>query len=282
MMFNDAASGAFGVASALSWGAGDFCGGLATKKASVSQVVVASQLAGAAALVALALVWRESVPPLTNLLWCGAAGLVAAVGLLALYRALATGRMGLAAPVSGVLSAALPVAVGAFVQGRPGWVTLAGFALALVAVWLVARTEDAVFDPRALGLPVLAGVGFGCFIIVIGIGSGGAVFWPLVAARAASLTALTALALATGQRVTPGREGAGVVVLAGLFDAAGNVVLVAAAQAGRLDVAAVLSSLYPAATVLLAWWVLEERITRWQGVGLVASLVAIAMITASA
>jgi drug/metabolite transporter (DMT)-like permease len=280
MHLNDLGATVFGLASALSWGAGDFCGGVATKRAGAYQVVIGSQLAGAAALLALAVATGEVPPAPVNLLWCGAAGLAGAVGLLALYRALAIGRMGVAAPVSGVLSAALPVVAGSFVDGVPRAQTLAGFALATVAVWLVARTDDAVIHPRELGLPVIAGFGFGCFITVIGRASGGTVYWPLVSARAASLAVLTTIAFLTRQRASPDAHDVPIVALAGVFDAGGNAFFVAAAHAGRLDVAAVLSSLYPAGTVLLAWSILSERIGRWQFAGLIASLVAITLITA--
>ena len=104
-------------------------------------------------------------------------------GLLALYKALSVGRMGLAAPISGVLSAALPVVAGSALQGAPERLQIVGFLLAIVGIWLVARSEDADFDMRTLGLPVLAGVGFGCFIVIISWSSGLSVFWPLVATR---------------------------------------------------------------------------------------------------
>jgi drug/metabolite transporter (DMT)-like permease len=274
------ASAALGIASAASWGAGDFCGGLAAKRAASYQVVVGSQLIGVAVLLGLAVASGETPPPLANLLWCGAAGLSGAVGLLALYRALADGRMGLAAPVSGVLSAAVPVVAGSVVEGMPGPVTLIGFALALVAVWLIARTADTQGESGGLALPVAAGLGFGCFIVIIGRASGGAVYWPLVAARVASLSVMSTIAVAGRQALGLVRRALTPIALAGLFDAGGNAFLVMAAHAGRLDVAAVLSSLYPAATVLLAWQILKERITRWQLAGLLTALCAIVAITA--
>jgi drug/metabolite transporter (DMT)-like permease len=280
VQFNAGLSAIAGVASATSWGAGDFCGGMATKRVSAFAVVIGSQLVGAAAMLALAIATREAVPAPANLWWCGAAGLVGAVGLLALYRALAIGRMGVAAPVSGVLSAAIPVMAGAFFDGPPNRVQVGGFVLALAAVWLIARTDSRRIDPRELGLPVVAGIGFGLFIATIARASGTSVFWPLVAARAASLVLLGAITVATRQPLLPSRRDWPIVALAGLFDAGGNAFLVVAAHVGRLDVAAVLSSLYPAATVLLAFVRLHERIERWQLVGLAASLGAIVAITA--
>ena len=272
------ASAALGLTTAASWGAGDFCGGLATKRANVHGVVIGAHASGAVVFVALALVSREPVPALVNLVACGAAGLFGALGLLALYRALAMGRMGIAAPVSGVLSAAVPVVAGTVLEGGPGAVRLTGFALALMAVWLVSRGDDGAFRAGDLGLPVAAGLGFGLFIVIIGRASAGGVFWPLVAARVASLCALTLVARLSRQRLLPAR-GLTLVVLAGLLDGAGNAFVVLAAHAGRLDVAGVLCSLYPATTVILAWVFLRERISRWQFAGLMLALSAIVMIT---
>ena len=276
----DVASAVYGIAAAASWGAGDFCGGLAARRTSAYRVVIGSQIVGAAALTALATASGEAVPAFATMLWCGVAGLAGAIGLLALYHALATGRMGLAAPVSGVLSAAVPVLMGAGLDGAPGPSTMAGFAVALVAVWLVARTDDARFAWRELGLPIAAGLGFGCFIVIITRASGQSVFWALVAARAASVFVLIVAAAMARQSWAPGRDGAAVVAGAGLFDAGGNALLVLAAHSGRMDVAAVLSSLYPASTVLLAWVVLREQVNRWQFAGLVIALGAIVLITA--
>jgi drug/metabolite transporter (DMT)-like permease len=270
---------AFGVASAASWGAGDFCGGVATKRAGSFPVVIGAHLVGAIGFAVLAIVSGEVRPPVLNLAWCGVAGFAGAVGLLALYRALAVGRMGLAAPVSGVLSAAVPVFAGLFLDAPPGPLQFIGFALALVGVWLVARTDDARVDVSALGLPVAAGLGFGLFIVIIGRASAGAVFWPLVASRLASLALLTSIGAATKSGVAAAPRDWGIVALAGAFDAGGNAFLVAAGHAGRLDVAAVLSSLYPAGTVLLAWSLLNERITGGQFIGLAATLAAIVVIT---
>ena len=273
-------SAACGLASAGSWGGGDFCGGLATRDTGVFPAVIGSQLCGVLMLAGAALAFGDRVPTIDNVMWSGAAGLCGAVGLLALYRALAIGRMGLAAPVSGVLSAAVPVVAGGLLEGMPGRWRIAGFILALVGVWLVAGSEDTPVRIRDLGLPTAAGLGFGCFIIIIGRASGAGVFWPLVAARLASLSLLLAVATLTHQPRFPERAHVVVVATSGLGDAAGNALLVLAAHTGRLDVAAVLSSLYPASTVLLAWLILHERVGRWQLVGVLAALSAIVLITA--
>ena len=125
----------------------------------------------------------------------------------------------------------------------------------------------------------MAGVGIGLFIVIISRISGGTVYWPLVAARAASLIVLIAWAIVSRQPWLPGVHELPLIAMTGLFDTAGNAFLVLAAHAGRLDVAAVVSSLYPVSTVLLASLLLKERVSRWQFAGLVAAFSAIVLIT---
>lgn len=272
----------FGLLSACSWGAGDFCGGLASKRTSVYAVVITSQAIGIGLLLGLALVFGETFPPWRDLVWGAGAGMAGAVGLLALYRGLASGRMGLVAPVSAVGAAALPVVIAAFLQGLPGWLTLIGFAAALGGIWLLSRPASpiaAAVNLNDLGLPVAAGLGFGLFFVLIDQANNHSTFWPLIAARLASLTLITLIARANRQAVTPERSQLGLVALSGALDAGGNAFFSLAVQAGRLDVASVLSSLYPASTILLAWWLLKERLTRWQWAGVLVALAAIVLIT---
>lgn len=271
---------ALGLASAASWGAGDFSGGLASRRGSATGVVVASQGVGIALLVALAAVTGEVAPTSGQLAWAALAGANGAFGLLALYSALASGRMGIAAPVSGVVGAVVPVLVGAAVQGWPGTLRLVGFALALVGVWLLTAAGDgAGVWPRELALPVLAGVSFGLFLVFIHRAGGSGVLWPLTAARATSMGVLTAIGSVAGTLTVPRRSALRLTCLAGILDTGGNAFFVLAAQAGRLDVAGVLSSLYPASTVLLACLLLGERLTRRQTAGAVAALLAIVCVS---
>ena len=146
-------------------------------------------------------------------------------------------------------------------------------------MWLVSYTAAGVFQPRDLVLPVVAGLGVGLFIVIIGRTSGGTVYWPLVAARTTSLIVLIAWATISRQPRLPSPHDVPLVAMTGLFDTAGNAFLVLAAHAGRLDVAAVVSSLYPVSTVLLASIILKERVSRWQFAGLVAAFSAIVLIT---
>ncbi|ABS27016.1 DMT family transporter [Anaeromyxobacter sp. Fw109-5] len=274
----DAAAVFLGLASAASWGAGDFTGGLASKRSPVLGVLALGQAAGVALIVALALLLREESPARAALAWSVAAGASGAIGLAALYRGLAVGRMAVVAPLSAVLSATIPLAWSAIVEGVPPPSKLVGFALALAGIWLIARAGPPGERRDGLGLALLAGCGFGGFLVLMDRGAQGGTFWPLAAARGTSLAlALAAAAVRRGPWV-PARSAAPLVVLSGALDAGGNAFFILAAQAGRLDVAAVLSSMYPASTVLLAAGLLRERVSRTQGAGIVAVLGAIALI----
>lgn len=278
-MFHGLSTVAFALAASITWGAGDFSGGLATRRAQVLSVVVGAYTVGFIVLVALALIWSEPFPTTLDLIWGSVAGLAGAVGLVAFYQALAVGRMGIVAPLAAMLSAAVPVLFGAFIEGLPGPIQLIGFMLAFIAVGLISGLGVVKGRPKGLGLALLAGLGFGSFFILISRVSHGSVFWPLAAARLSSLLFLLVVVLIRHQKVLPEKSVWLVVFLAGALDVAGNVFFVLATHAGRLDVAAILSSLYPAVTVLLATIILKERVTRLQAIGIVVALVAIPLIS---
>lgn len=278
MVGADLAAVVFGLASALSWGAGDFSGGLATKREPVFGVLVIGQAAGLLLLIVLALLWAEPPPSAMDLGWGLAAGLASAVGVASLYRGLAVGQMGIVAPLSAVLTAALPALFGVLTEGMPGVPTLVGFGLALVGIWLVAGTGASGGRRDALGLAVLAGCGFGVFFILIHHAGTSAVFWPLVAARIGSLGLVLPIALGRRQLVRPDLRLLVVVLLSGALAVAGDAFFVLAGQAGRLDMAAILASLYPASTLLLAALMLGERLKGAQVIGVVVALAAIALI----
>lgn len=266
-----------GLTSALSWGGGDFCGGLATRRASVLYVLLIGQGCGMLLMITMALVWGEPLPSAAALGWSIAAGAAGACGLAALYQALSAGSAALVAPLSAVLAAALPVLFSALTAGLPGPWQIGGFAAALLGIWLIARGHGAGGARNGLGLALLAGCSFGAFFILIHWASAEATFWPLAAARATALV-LTA-ALVVLRRDKPVVSGMfGLAMLSGLLDVGGNLFFVLAGQAGRLDVAAILSSLYPASTVLLSRVVLGERVSLVQRIGLAATFVAIALI----
>src|SRR5947199_6286994 len=193
----------FGLAASLCWGSGDFNGGLASRRANASSVVIAAYAVGFVLLVVLALIWKEPFPAPLDITWGGLAGLAGAIGLIAFYSALSIGRMGIAAPISAVLTAGLPVIFSAFTQGLPNLLQLAGFVLALLAIGLISRPERAKGRPEGIGLALLAGCGFGCFFILISRVNHTAIFWPLSAARCIAVLFLLVVVRIRRQPVLP-------------------------------------------------------------------------------
>jgi len=269
-----------GIAAAASFGTGDFCGGFATKRVRVYTVLVVSQFVGLALLAGLAVVLEEPIPSGNNLVFGGLAGLFGTIGLAALYIGLARGRMGIVAPVSAVIGAVLPIIIGILMEGVPTTGQLLGLLLGVCAIWCLAGGGGALsVHPRELGLPILAGVGFGFFFIFIDQVSETAIFWPLATARIVSITMILALIIARRQKVqTPWNRQMIIIVLAGTFDATGNILFALASRLGRLDISTMLTSLYPAGTVFLAWLILREHLAPRQWFGLAVALVALVLI----
>ncbi|MGH2493074.1 MAG: EamA family transporter [Ktedonobacteraceae bacterium] len=295
----------FGLAASLSWGTGDFSGGLASRRVHVFSVVLTVYVVGVVLLPILALAWSEPLPSWRDTLWGATAGLAGTLGLTAFYRSLAIGRMGINAPITSVLAAALPVIFSAISEGLPRPLQMAGFAVALLAVALVSRPERTSGRPEGLGLALLAGLGFGSFFILIGQVSAHAIFWPLTASRIASLLFMIVFMRIRGDALLPKKPVLPsdmatarvattihdealppkkpvllLLLLAGTLDVAGNVFFVLATHSGRLDVASILSSLYSAVTILLAAIILRERVSRIQAVGIALALGAILLISA--
>jgi drug/metabolite transporter (DMT)-like permease len=277
-MASEYTSASLALGSAASWGAADFAGGIAAKRSNAFGVVVVAHGTGLLCMLLLALLTGEPIPSRTALMWGGAAGFTGGLGLVSLYRALAIGQMGINAPVAAVITGALPVLFGIWKEGLPTAMQFAGFGVALIAIWLIALPNGEVGRPRGLGLAICAGIGFGFYLICSKQAANEAVYWPLVVARVASLIEITAIALLTQKSWAPARGLILWMVLAGIGDSGGNALFMYAVRFGRLDVATVLSSLYPASTVLLARFVLKEKISRLQTVGMAAALVAVPLI----
>ena len=233
---------------------------------------------GLLCMLALAFITREPVPSHAALLWGVAAGLTGGFGLVSLYRALAIGQMGINAPVAAVITGALPVVFGIWKQGFPAPIQIAGFFIALIAIWLIALPNGELGRPRGLGLAVCAGIGFGFYLICSNQAAAEAVYWPLVSSRAASIVEMLLVVTIVGKPWKPSSSLLPYMLIAGSLDSGGNALFMYAVRHGRLDVATVLSSLYPASTVLLARIVLKERISRWQMAGIVAALIAVPLI----
>jgi drug/metabolite transporter (DMT)-like permease len=277
-----------GLLVALFYGSGDFLGGLAAKRAPATSVVIGSFAVAAALLAITTLGWAlvgELPTPERQDLWLGlATGAIGPISLGLLYHGLATGRMSVVAPITAVVAAIVPLAWGLADGERPSAVALAGVAVALLAVGLISgapphadhQDDDARPLRSVVGPAVLSGLGFGAIFILLANTSDDAGLWPLVVARpvAVSLTVsavLVAGAVAGGPRatLTPARAAWPFVAGAGVLDITANVCYLAASRTGLLSIVAVLSSLYPAATVVLARVLLGERLHRVQVIGLV-------------
>jgi drug/metabolite transporter (DMT)-like permease len=267
-----------GLLVAAAYGSADFFGGLSAKKASVSAVVVVSQACGLPWLAVLVLVAGGSATPRVLLLGA-AAGAVGGIGLTCLYRGLSIGRMSVVAPITSVGAAVVPAAWGLLRGERPGPLALVGVVLAVVAVGLISGTGDEAVDGSHAGeataarpylvLAIVAGVAFGGVFILLAETGDDAGFWPLVAGRIASITLLGVAGLATRQSFAfGGRAALATVAAAGILDMTANALYLLAARRGLLALVAVLSSLYPASTVLLARLVLKERMLGLQLAGL--------------
>jgi drug/metabolite transporter (DMT)-like permease len=275
-----------GVLVALSYGAGDFLGGLGTRAQAVTTVVAASQ---ASALVLLAVgVPFEGSPLGWDDVGLGAlAGGIGVVGILLLYQGLATGAMGVVAPVTAVGAAVVPLVVGLATGERPGVLALVGALVALGAVALVAGGEaDSPEHAKAgRGSPVVlavgAGLAFGLVFVLLSATDEESGFWPLLGGRTVSVTLVGLWLLRSRTPLLP-RPGTRLVVLgAGLLDVTANGLYLLAVREGLLSVVAVLSSLYPAATVVLARVVLGERLRPAQLAGLGLGLAGVTLIAAA-
>ncbi|NMC86572.1 MAG: DMT family transporter [Anaerolineaceae bacterium] len=271
----------FSLLAALFWGTGDFCGGLAARKRDQYLVLAVSAFSGALVLALAALIGREPFPHGWGLLWSILAGLGGAAGIASLYRGLSIGNSAVVAPTSAVIGAALPVGVTLLLHGAPQTIQLIGFGVALVGIVLVSTSiaHGDSSDRRGFALGVIAGIGFALYFIFIAQAGEGLVFTPLVLARTCML--LAALALVGVRRLPlPRLQTMPVALLAGVFDATGNVFFLLAKTSSRLDFAVILSSIYPAITVLWTALFLKEKLNWLQKLGLVVCLVAILLITA--
>ena len=228
----------------------------------------------------LAIVRSETAPTTTDLVWSLLGGLAGGIGITALYQGLAVGRMGVVAPVTGVIAALIPVTAGIVLEGIPAPLVLVGIGLAVVAVILVSRVRDDRAAPSGLGLALTAGVSLGAFSVIIAQLSQGHAFGPLAIIRATEAVLIGAVIVISRSAWRPERRLVPAISAVGVLDMAGNGAFILAVQSGALAVAAVLSSLYPVTTVILAAIFLRERVTRTHAVGIGLAVGAIVCIAA--
>lgn len=284
-----------GLAAAAGYGAADFLGGWASRRNGALPVVLWSQLAGLVLLVG-ALVPLAGGPPTPAALgWGGAAGGAVAIGLVVYFRGLARARMGVVAPTTAVVTAAVPVCAGLLAGERPSWFALAGVLCAVVAVALVSLAPSHVGPPgplataprpaptsaaRAPGLldALIAGGAFGLFFICMDRTGPGAAVWPLLAANVASLGVLGVAAAVTRRSWRPTRAALPTIVAAGIFGTAASLAFLLAVRQGLLSLTSVLASLSPVVTVALARMVMGERLAGLQLGGLAAAVAGVGLI----
>jgi len=268
------------------WGTSDFLGGIGARRGNVFLFTSFVHLSGMLLAGALAVAIGLPFPDVNSVLWSLAAGAVGGIGLALFYRGLAVGKMGIVAPVSAVLGAAIATAVAAFTEGVPSNRHLLGFVLAGIGVWLISRTENNAAEkddtnggrPRGLGLAILSGCGFAGFFFCIHRAGQGSALWIAVCSRFASFIVTLAIVIAGRQFRAVARSVLAIALAAGILEITGSVVFVRASQIGRLDATVVLSSLYPAVTVILARIFLHEHFSRARTIGMLAALAAVPMI----
>lgn len=261
--------------SATTYGVGDFLGGMAAKRASAAAILLWSHVVGLCLVLGTTVVVAGEATA-HDLVLGAVGGLGGAIGVGLLYQALSIGPMSAVAPVTALLAAAVPVMVG-FAQGeRPAVTAVVGMTAALAAIVLVSAEGGGSLRPsdlRGVRLALGAGVGFGLFFVALSYTNDGAGMWPLVAARTASVTVVALLALGGRIRTQiPRGHARRLTAGAGALDVAANVLYLLAVREGLLSVVSVLSSLYPASTVVLAWLVLRERFAPMQRVGLLLAI----------
>src|SRR5215467_4054916 len=285
-----------GLAAAVLYGTGDFLGGLATRRAQVLVVLMLAETASVT--VALPAATMSPGPArLAGLAWGISAGLIGGLGLIIFYTGLAEGPMSVVAPVSGLVSTVLPVAVALAEGERPGAAVYAGAVLCLVAIVLASSATGnnpaggtsaaAPAGPpgpgRAIGYGIASGTMFGLFFLLIRNAGQSGELWPVAAGRIGELAAVMIVAAVLRRGLLPRGMGGGLLLAAagaGAIDTVANICYVAATRTGRFGLAVVLASLYPGVTVLLARVVLGERLRWVQRAGLGLAAIGILLVAA--
>ena len=271
-----------GLLAALLYGVGDFAGGIASRRFGAITVLLWSYPVGAVLMTAMLPLFPGAVTAKTVVYGVlgGAAGLV---GVVLMYGLMTVAPINVISPVTAVLAAIVPVTIGVGLGERPRVTAWLGILLGLGAVALVTRSDDSQphgrLGPRILALAGLAGIGFGLYFVLLARAGNDSGLWPLVVSRISSAALIVPLARARSAIAPIGGRTAWVVLLAGVCDALANLFFLLASRHGLLSLASVLTSLYPAATVVLAVWVLHERANVVQRLGLGLATAAVVLIT---
>jgi len=266
----------FGLGTSLAWGTSNFLGGFASQRANPFLLATISNFSGLSSLLVLAAVLRAPGLSIHGQIWSLLAGAAGGCALAILYGSLSSGHMGMASPVVAVLSVGIPAIVTIVRLGSPGLPRLLGFALAILGVSLIGKTEDKT-EKKVLGMAVLAGCGFAAYSLAIKQAGPGSAILELNSRFAAFF--ITAVVTLWRKKVRHFQVSPSLwATTAGWLDVAGSLAFIGASQTGRLDTAVVLASLYPAVTVSLAVVLLKERLTISKAVGVCAALAALPLI----
>ncbi|CAB4885077.1 MAG: EamA family transporter [Actinobacteria bacterium] len=269
--------------SSLSWGVADFMGGLASRRAGAVHVLAVSYPSGAVVLTLIAMFVVPGHISGGALGWGVAAGLIGALAIGLLYRALSRGPMGIVSPVTAVMAGAVPVLVGVARGESLSTLALIGIACAGIAVVLVSREtgEQARVTPSTIVLALGSGVCIGLYLSAIGLAPADAGIWVAVTGRWVSTVLLVGVLVIFGRPFVRTGFPWLLVVTSGVIDACANGMFQLASQRGMLSIVAVVGSLYPVATVILAWVLLKERLNAVQLIGVALALIAAAMLSLS-
>lgn len=270
--------------SAVVYGVGDYCGGRASRTQASIAVAAVGQMVSLVLVGAAVLVMGTAAPSPTTWGWSAAAGVIGALGIVGLYHGFAHGDVSVVAPTSAVVGAVVPVVAGLAMGERPSGLALVGIVIAVTAVALVSGaigTHQHNTPPRIVLLAVGVGACFGLLFVFLERTDHASGMWPLVIARFASVPLLFAIGGLARVRVQRHRSSLQFAVIAGVFDMGANVLYLLASRGGLLSIVAVVSSLYPASTVALAFGLDKERVTKWQGVGLGAAALALVLVSLS-
>jgi drug/metabolite transporter (DMT)-like permease len=309
------APAACSVTAVFLWGGADFAGGIGSRRANAFVLTAFSHVCAFLLMLAIALNGHGAFPAGAGIVWALIAGGIGGFSLAIFYRALALGQMGLTAPIAALLGAAIPTMVDIAIEGTPSRWTIAGFVVAILAIWLITRPEPAGDEslgdgslggassrlssgpprdeaasqsssengaagrPAGVAMAALAGVGFAGFYLCIHQASGSPA-WIATISRIGSFATTSIAVLVTRAPLRLDRPRAVLGMLAGFLDISASALFIFASQRGRLDQAVVITSLYPAVTVLLARLVLKEHFSLWRFIGLLAALAAVPMIAA--
>jgi drug/metabolite transporter (DMT)-like permease len=270
-----------GLAAAAFWGASDFLGGLAARKANVVVVVAIAHSLSLIFLLVGALATHTPYPPGHFMLRGLGAGAFGGMALIFYYQALSMGEMGITTTLSGLLTALVPVVYAFLTLGAPTFSQSSGVVVAAAAITLIAYAPAGRPRPLALILACCAGLCFGGFLVFLKIENARGLIWQLIFSRVASAGLATALSIwvAIQAKRVSFRGVAQLAGAAGILEATGTLLYMYCSTEGRLDVAAVLTSLYPVVTILLAAWILKERTTSSQAVGMALALGAVVLVS---